>query len=231
MSTSGPADSIPENHLPIIFVGPSLPRSDVMALLGFEADIRPPIRRGDLEDLPPGVRLIGIIDGVFQADLAVSPREVLKTLQRGVAVLGSSSMGALRAAELDVFGMIGVGEVYRMFHDGEIDSDAEVALVFHPGTLESLSEPLVNIRYALKQAVAQAELGPEDAAAFLNIARETFFPELNYPTLSRRSAGQVSADGLSRFRSFVAAQENRLDIKRIDAIVLLRHMNDLMGTI
>ncbi len=64
----------------------------------------------------------------------------------GVTVVGGCSMGALRASELDTYGMIGVGRIYRWYRDGVAESDDEVAVTFHPDTLEPLSVPLVNMR-------------------------------------------------------------------------------------
>ena len=42
-------------------------------------------------------------------------REILAAVRKGVRVVGASSMGALRAAEMDTLGMTGIGEVYRMY--------------------------------------------------------------------------------------------------------------------
>ena len=95
---------------PIIFLGPSLPVADARAVL--DADYRPPVQRGDVltaaEARPP---LIGVIDGVFLATLPPSPMEVLRALRTGVPILGAASLGALRAVELELFGMIGVGRI------------------------------------------------------------------------------------------------------------------------
>src|SRR5262245_35548505 len=98
-------------HLPVVFLGPSMPLADARRIL--DADYRPPVRRGDLEALPGGT-LVGIVDGVFDQSLAVSPREIRDALERGVRILGSSSMGAMRAVELGAFGMIGVGRVFKI---------------------------------------------------------------------------------------------------------------------
>src|SRR4051812_8794601 len=95
---------------PVIFSGPSLPRAEVEAA-GFIW--RPPVRQGDvraiLDDEPAA---IGIIDGVFECVPTVWHDEILEALDRGLPVYGASSIGALRAAELDVYGMIGVGAIY-----------------------------------------------------------------------------------------------------------------------
>jgi hypothetical protein len=44
---------------------------------------------------------------------AVGHREIISALKAGVCVVGGSSMGALRASELDSYGMIGVGRIYE----------------------------------------------------------------------------------------------------------------------
>src|SRR3954464_9930238 len=128
----------------VVFVGPSLDLATARALLP-QAEFRPPVRRGDLEAVPPG-SVVGIIDGVFDQDLALSPRELVHALQRGVRIAGSSSMGALRAAEVP--GVVGIGRVFEMYRDGRIEDDDEVALPFDPESYRTITEPLVNVRYA-----------------------------------------------------------------------------------
>src|SRR5687768_15687081 len=82
----------------IVFLGPSMPLEEARQHLN--ADYRPPLARGDLTqavlEAPP---LIGIIDGQFYQALSVSPGEVVVAVQSGMRLMGSSSMGALRAAE------------------------------------------------------------------------------------------------------------------------------------
>src|SRR5206468_2280208 len=94
----------------IIFLGPSLDLEAARACL--DATYLPPITRGDLAKIPPDVRVVGIIDGEFQQSLAVSPKEVIATLDRGVKLYGASSVGALRAAETHMEGMIGIGAIF-----------------------------------------------------------------------------------------------------------------------
>ena len=93
-----------------------------------------------------------LIDGVFFQDCSVAHKEVLYALESGAKVLGASSMGALRASELDVYGMEGIGEIYQAYKSGHLVSDDEVALIFDPFTWEPRSEPLVNIRFNLDLA-------------------------------------------------------------------------------
>ena len=139
---------------PIIFVGPSIPLDLAKRTLP-HADYRPPIKRGDLADIPSGA-IVGIIDGVFAQALAISPGEIREAVDGGVAIYGAASMGALRAAE--VRKVIGVGRIFEMYSTGTIERDDEVALLFDPDTHNPLTEPLVNVRYAVERLVRSATL-------------------------------------------------------------------------
>src|SRR5690606_30683776 len=106
----------------VVFIGPSLSLAEAREIL--DADYRHPIARGDIESLlndPP--HIIGIIDGVFHQQPAVSHKEIIQALKAGIMIVGASSMGALRAAELDSMGMVGIGTVYQYYRDGTIESD------------------------------------------------------------------------------------------------------------
>ncbi|HJK35420.1 MAG TPA: TfuA-like protein, partial [Methanocorpusculum sp.] len=87
-----------------VFIGPSLPLEEAKQIL-LDAEYLPPAKRGDLtEAVRAGAKIIVLIDGVFFQDRAVGHREILSALRAGVAVYGSSSMGALRASEMDTLG-------------------------------------------------------------------------------------------------------------------------------
>ncbi len=87
-----------------IFVGPTLPPrlrpTDPLW------EWRPPVRQGDVyrvaQTRPDA---IGIIDGYFEIVPTVWHKEILWAMAQGIPVYGAASIGALRAAELDVFGM------------------------------------------------------------------------------------------------------------------------------
>jgi len=97
----------------VVYLGPTLSR--VAAEKVLTAEYLPPIRRGDLARLREEVRFVGIVDGEFYQSLAVSPKELLPLLKRGVKVFGASSMGALRAAETYTLGTVGIGRVFGCF--------------------------------------------------------------------------------------------------------------------
>lgn len=210
-------------HGIIVFLGPSLDPESARAIL--DATYLPPARRGDIQAAASdGARIIGLIDGVFFQDCAVAHREILAALRAGVRVVGASSMGALRAAELDTLGMEGVGEIYRAYREGRIVADDEVALVFDPETGVSLSDPLVNIRATLDAAVDEGVLDPGAARAILDAGRRLYFPERTYDTVADAAEPVIGVDAAERFRSF--AEGRAVDQKRIDAVVALTYIRE-----
>lgn len=163
---------------PVLYLGPSLPRAHARHIL--EAEYLPPIKRGDLAILPPDVEVVGIIDGEFYQSLAVTPKEILELLERGITVYGASSMGALRAAELHPYGMVGIGEIFRMYTDGVVDADDEVAQLYSPVTLKPHSEPLINIRHALSSAVYAGIINEGQADKIIRQLKAVYFPARSY---------------------------------------------------
>ena len=151
----------------------------------------PPIKRGDIayviEQKP---RIVCIIDGLFFQDSSVGHREILKVLNAGIEVYGASSMGALRACELDTFGMTGVGRVYEMYRDGVIESDDEVALACDPFTNEAVSEALVDIRANLDNCVYLGIITADEAAEMVRIAAAVYYPRRNFNSLIKDAASQ-----------------------------------------
>jgi hypothetical protein len=215
------------NKVPV-FVGPSLGRHRP-ACRGVDFDYRPPAAQGDViaaaVDAP---RAIILIDGYFEHVPAVHHKEILWALDQGISVYGAASIGALRAAELSPFGMIGVGKIFKSFESGELECDDEVALVHGPAELnyEPLSEPLVNIRSTLLSAL-DAGVAEEEFADFLiNRAKATFYPERSFGRLFGDLDRQADRVGAERLASWLPS--GRLDQKRIDAMAcLVRATSDL----
>jgi hypothetical protein len=109
-----------------LFVGPSLPDATRLAE-DTDIHVAPPVAGGNLLRLTAASGdVVGIVDGHFHQTHAVRHKEILALLGRGVRVLGAASIGALRAAELDRFGMEGIGEIYRNYRDGVLEADDEV---------------------------------------------------------------------------------------------------------
>jgi hypothetical protein len=210
----------------VVFLGPSLERQAARAIL--PADYRPPAARGDItRAVADGAPVIGLIDGVFFQESSVGHREILRALSAGVRVVGASSMGALRAAELDTLGMEGVGGVYRMYRHGILVSDDEVALAFDPESLTALSEPLVNIRATLDRAEEEGILDHAARETLLSKATSLYYPDRTYPRLVRDAEGAVDPESLARFVRWVG--RGAVDLKRRDAVQALERIREILG--
>ena len=138
----------------VVFAGPTIAHERVRQTLD-DVIVLPPAEQGDLHRAAMGrPEAIALIDGCFERVPAVWHKEVLHALALGVPVFGASSMGALRAAELHAFGMIGVGRVFALFADGTLEDDDEVAVLHAPGQLgfRQVSEAMVDIRATLARA-------------------------------------------------------------------------------
>jgi hypothetical protein len=204
----------------VVFLGPTLEIEAARARL--RAEYRPPARRGDVtRAVRDGAASIALIDGYFVQVPAVTHKELLQALDAGIAVFGAASMGALRAAELDVFGMIGIGRIYRDYRDGNLERDDEVALLHGPAELgyPVVSEAMVNIRATV--AAARAKVIPNAAAnAVIASAQALHYPDRTWPQILQGACllGMEAAD-VDRFRRWLAM--GRVDQKRADALALL----------
>ena len=212
----------------VIFLGPSLPAADARQVL--DAIYLPPAGQSDLLSAlmtyQPDV--IGLIDGVFKQSLSVWHKELLYALEQGVRVYGASSMGALRAAETDVFGMVGVGEIYRQYASGELTDDDEVALIHTDGPEEyqALTEPMVNVRATFHRAVHEGEIDEDICRRLIDIAKAVYFPERTFGAVFRKAEVVGMSDSvLDRMRRFVVT--SYVDLKRQDALALLQTVRDL----
>ena len=133
-------------------------------------------------------------------------KEILFALSEGVHVFGAASMGALRAAELDGFGMVGVGRIYRAYQAGHVstlrwrepfEDDDEVAVVHGPAETGyvAVSEAMVNIRATLARAAdLRSVIRRRHRDALAPIAKALPFSDRSYPRLLA-AAGAEHQDG------------------------------------
>ena len=202
----------------VVFTGPSLHPDEAATLLN--ATFLPPIKRGDiarLRDSQPAI--VGIIDGEFYQNLAVTPKEVLSLLETGVSVYGGASMGALRAVELSRYGMKGVGSVFRLFRRGVLDADDEVALAYEKETFQAVSVPLINTRYALRAAVRQRILNRTEAGQIVARVKSAYFPQRTRALTLSIAAEILGSRRSNQLRDTLC--DNAYDIKRTDAKLLV----------
>jgi hypothetical protein len=205
----------------VVFLGPTLTVSDARGVL--EAEYLPPVQLGDVwrisQERP---RAIGIIDGYFHQVPAVWHKEILNAMSLGIAVYGSASMGALRAAELAPFGMIAVGDIAEGYCRGVLNRDDEVAVVHAPVEYgyESLSEPLVNIRATVNAARLAGVVSATTAESLVATAQSIFYADREWSRLFD------STDAPPHELNALAAwlPSGRIDQKRSDALVMLQRM-------
>ena len=208
----------------IVFTGPSLPPDQAAATPGIV--FRQPVGEGDVfRATRSAPRVIGIIDGVFETRPSVWHKEILWAMEQGIHLVGASSMGALRAAELHRFGMVGIGRIFTAYRDGELTDDDEVAVEHGPkgAGYRPVSDALVNIRASLAAAVEQSVLAPYAADRLLAIGKAIHFKHRTYPALMEAAREQgMPGDGLDRLEAWL--ETGRVDQKRADAEALLEHV-------
>jgi TfuA protein len=207
----------------VVFLGPSLPLPEAAGIL--DAWYLPPAKRGDIPAaVRAGAKIVCLIDGVFFQECSVGHREILDAIRQGVTVIGASSMGALRASELDTLGMEGIGEVYRWYRDGEITSDDEVALIFDPESGYALSVPLVNIRHILDLAENEGIIDRGMHEELFKDARSLYFPNRTWDEIRVLAYRTLDHGRVDQFMAFAATAP---DLKRNDAIAALLHTRDI----
>lgn len=202
----------------VAFAGPSLTAPDRAAFPGITW--RPPAEAGDLLRLPIGdTATVCLIDGYFDHRPAVRHKEILLLLSEGVRIFGASSIGALRAAEMHGFGMIGVGAVFSAYLRGSLLGDDEVALI-HAGpdrNWQPASIPLVDVRAALCQARRRRLIGRGPARALLKAAAAIHYIDRDWRSIG---AAAEAEPGVEAF--LVWAERDAPSQKREDALACLR---------
>lgn len=212
----------------LAFTGTSISHEDARKIL--DIDYQPPVFRGNMESAArAGYTLIGIIDGVFFSRAAIAHKEITRAMEAGVTVVGGCSMGALRASELDVHGMIGVGSIYEWYRDGVIEDDDEVAVATNPDTFEPVSSPMVNIRETLLAASREKVIDEENCTKLIAFAKKMHYTERSYFGLTKEAvrAGIIPEDVASELFNYCRTHE--VDIKRQDAMLVLEKMKELLA--
>ncbi len=209
----------------IVFAGPTIDADSVTDIL--QAHVLPPVKQGDVyRAVSNGPKAIGIIDGYFEGVPSVWHKEILWAMEQGVAVFGSASMGALRAAELADFGMVGVGRIFESYKDGRIKDDDEVAVLHSPAELgfKPLSEPMVSIRATVQRALDERVLDETGADQIMSFAKGLHYHHRTWPAIE---AEFVSNSKISRFLDWMP--NGKVDVKREDAREMLSRMAEYLS--
>lgn len=214
---------------PIIFLGPSLDLSKARAIL--DADYRPPAKKGDFIGIASSFTesvIIGFIDGVFLQDYPPTPIEVHQVVVRSnMHVIGAASLGALRAVELEKFGMHGLGTVFNLYKSGRLQADDEVAVTFTEGDNKLQSEAMIDIRYNLFLARKKGIISNETKNAITKIAKSTYFPFRNYIDILEIAKRRFPLlDDIETLEEYL--KTSRRSIKEKDAMQLLDYIKHNM---
>jgi|GEM_PF-1009198 len=196
----------------IVFLGPSLLLDEARCILP-DAYYLPPARCGDILRVlrlqPTGIVLI---DGYFENTPAVWHKEILIAMERGVWVIGGSSMGALRASELNDLGMQGTGKIFSEYLDGTRLDDDDVAVLHssQQSEYQPSTEAMVNIEAALKSALEQKVLDTQSYHSLLHSAKSLFYAERTWQNIIRHAVdNSLSPPPTSRGLSAGSMQKDK----------------------
>lgn len=210
----------------IVYAGPTLSHSHIKQHL--DCVCLPPVSHGNILDaLLENPVAIGIIDGYFEGVPSVWHKEILYAMDQGVRVYGSASMGALRAAELSAFGMVGVGQIFEHYRDGLLEDDDEVAVLHGPeeAGFVTASVPLVNIRATLEKASNDHIINRSEKDALLKLAKHTFYKQRSWNRLLL-NVDELFGEPSIREKLTLWLSQHKVDQKRADAVSMLKLMND-----
>ena len=203
----------------VVFAGPSLP----MGARPHDERLvwRAPAIAGDayrVETERPAV--VVLVDGMFDRWPAIRHKELIYLMATGVPVVGGASMGALRAAELSAFGMLGVGAIYCAYARGRLTGDGEVAVLHGPQDLgwAALTEPMVNVRATILAAVRKRVVGIAAGRLLLTTARAMFYKTRTWAAIVEELEGRGPEieDQLRRFEDWLPS--GRVNLKQRDAL-------------
>jgi hypothetical protein len=204
-----------------LFAGPTLyrvPTPPNMARYG-------PVALGSVfRAVEAGYSRIAIVDGYFGNVPAIWHKEILYALSQGIEVIGAASMGALRAADLWRFGMVGIGRIFRLFRSGRWTDDDEVAVIHADAELAfcPMSDAMANIRFTLRRL---RRIGHIDVDTESDLVRRMKARHFSVRTLDELGQESERLFGESRAEHLLQAYEREyLDVKKQDALALLAYL-------
>ncbi len=170
----------------LVFAGPSLTRATKLKYPQYE--FRSPALQGDIAnavEFSTHTHLL-IIDGFYKSVPSIWHKEIIYAIENQKIVIGAASLGAIRAAELDKYGMLGKGKIYQWYKEGEITKDPDVA-VAHGSADEDyrcFTVPIVNIKSTLEQS--SNDYTSSEIECTLDIARSIFFERRTIRSLCKK---------------------------------------------
>ena len=215
-------------NLPIVFLGPSLKLDKAKKIIN--AEFKPPAKKGDFIKLSlmSETRKVVLIDGVFLQDYPPTPIEVFQVISKSnFKVYGASSIGALRAVELEKFGMEGIGKIFELYKKGIINSDDEVAVTFD-SDYNLISEAMIDIRYNIFLAWKHQIIDKETKQIMTKLAKRIYFPYRSYDNIIEKSLDLFPSNRkfILKFKDYILS--NRISLKELDALTTLKYVSSLI---
>jgi hypothetical protein len=207
----------------IVFAGPSIFGLAAAELSGL--DVRPPAACGDLLAAAfERPQQIALIDGIFENAPSVWHKEILFALSEGIIVSGAASMGALRAAECAVFGMVGVGAIFHDYRSGRRTADADVAVTHAPAEFgfRPLTEAFVDVEATLQALKMENMISEAEGEQFGKVATELHFSRRSWSAILHMA--ELQGERRNELRQLVKSL--RRSQKQDDARALLAAVRD-----
>jgi hypothetical protein len=200
----------------VVFLGPTLRLPEAQSTL--DAIYVRPAAQGDIllaaHAFHPHAMVL--IDGQFEDRPAVRHKEILWAMAQGIVMIGAASMGALRAAELCDFGMIGIGSIFRWYRRWPLAPDDAVAVhagpaeIGFPAVTDSLIDLLATFAILMRRGLITAAQRQECAAT----ARAMNFRERSFSRVLQGTG--LSPAAIARLKTHYIGR------KRLDALAALR---------
>ena len=205
---------------PIVYAGISLPREEAERMA---VEVRPPIKRGDLDQLSD-IKSVAIIDGELDEASVLSTGEIIRALRRGMRISGAASVGAMRAYETRAEGMIGHGWVFEAYCQRLITGSDEIEVLYDPYLHRQLTIPLVNVRFCLEKMIGRHRITPDEANDVMTSIRQLSLAERDRRNILLHLTRVLGRERVKQTLKFVSPAE--VDVKRSDAKQLLCFLNN-----
>ncbi|ABR60823.1 TfuA-like protein [Sinorhizobium medicae] len=215
----------------LVFLGPTLRLAEAEKIL--DAVYLQPAAQGDFLLAAHAFRpsAMVLIDGQFQDRPAVRHKEILWAMAQGIVVIGAASMGALRAAELDAFGMIGVGLIYRWYRRfslgplSDAAPDDAIAVLSGPPELGflPLTDALVDLQRTFFALSRSGVILPSERDRLTTIARDLNFRERSLAAVFRAAGRAPDRSGELRAQIIGQKRRDALDALRKAPVLLAQH--------
>ncbi|GAA3873331.1 TfuA-like protein [Streptomyces sedi] len=205
-----------------VYVGPTCPADEIRERFP-EVVIHPPVAHGDLLGSEPAAGDVAVVVDDFAPHRpGARHKEYLHALDRGVTLVGTAGVGALRALELGAFGMRGLGTVHELYRSGVLDGDDAVAVAHEEeAPYAALSVSLVNLLAAARAACAEGVLRAAEIERVVDALRREYYPSRTQDRvihLLRRAGRPRLADWYARR---VADDPHIFDQQRRDCLAAI----------